>query len=433
MTTAFIESSHKGKYIQTSWLHSSPIPDSLKTISVDTFEKILSLAAESIVDFQDKDFKQKFSFYLTQNDIQSEAKTILSKQECEIQKLRNDLDVARQASESLNSKLKYIESEAQQRIALLRSEKDTQYEREISRIQTQAKENTAILERVYSEQQRKSEEQLAKAWAKLEEEKAALQAAVNRGSSLLGQEGEEWFDTLVTTKTTWGSLVNTSKIPHATDRSGKIGKCAVLFEIKNYSNTVPSKEVEKFVRDMEENSTVPFGVFISRKTTITGMKQFLRSEWTHKGQLLLYIANFTTHDIDDILSYIEVCAFHALQLYSLTCDLKNTKEESHVANELQGRIDTAKLYVDRDMKRLAELLTQMRVDEKNLVEAIKTKYAGYKILLEESKTSLQSLLGALFPAEKKEEPVTFCGNEEPPAPSAKGKKKSSAKTTTQAQ
>jgi hypothetical protein len=447
MTTAYQETVTKGSAFVSSWLHTSPIPDSLKTISVDTFEKILAIAAQTISDFQQTDLQDKIQVVLAQQESQTEKKIkgLLTKKDDElaslqkntdllIQKLRGELEVATHVSESLNAKLKSMESDSQKKFQLelkhLRDEKESQYEREITRIQAQNKEFVSLLqsslEKQYSERLKTEHEILAKSWAKLEEEKLSLQTQAVRGSSLLGQEGEEWFDTLVNTKTSWGALVNTSKIAHATDRSGKIGKCPVLFEIKNYSNTVPTKELEKFARDMEENNNYPFGVFISRNTAITGMKQFLRVEWTKKGQLLLYIANMAAHGIDDILSYIEACSLTALQIYTLYTELQTTKEESHVVHELQGRLDTAKLYVERDIKRASELLGQMKHDEKFITDAIKKQYASYKIQLDESKNSLQDLLHVLFNTDK----VEAVPKEKPDStPPAKPRKKAAPKVT----
>lgn len=456
MTTAYQETIMRGEYQQSSWLHSSPIPDSLKTISVDTFEKILSIAAQTISDFQQTDLQEKIQVVLAQQEVQSDKKikALLSKKEEEFitlqrnteilfQKLRGELDVANHVSDSLQAKLKSIESDSQKKLQLemkhLREEKETQYEREIARIQSQNKEFTTLLQesldKQYAERLKAEHELLAKSWAKLEEEKSSLQSQVNRASSTLGQEGENWFDELVVSKTTWGSLLNTSKQAHATDRSGKIGKCPVLFEIKNYSSTVPTKEVDKFMRDMEENSNYPFGVFVSRNTNITGMKQFLRVEWTKKGQLLLYIANMANHGIEDILSYIEACAICAIQIYTLYNELQNTKEESHAVHELQVRLDTAKLYVERDIKRIAELLQQMRHDEKFLTDTIKKQYTTYKIQLDESKQSLQDLLRVLLNKESPEEtlpiavPVIVESVPSPP-PATKTKKKAAAAAAT---
>jgi hypothetical protein len=417
MTTSYIETTTCGDYYKSSWLHTAVVPDSLKTVSVDIFEKILHIAAQTISDFQQTDLQEKIQVVLAQQESQSEKKTkaLIAKKDDELaslqrstdlllQKLRGELEVASHVSDSLNSKLKAMEMDSQKKLQLemkhLREEKESQYEREIARMQVQNKEFTALLQesldKQYAERLKAEREVLAKSWAKLEEERASVQTQINRASSTRGQEGEEWFDELVITKTTWGGLLNTSKQAHATDRSGKIGKCNVLFEIKNYTSTVPTKELDKFARDMEENSNYPFGVFISRNTGITGMKNFLRVEWTKKGQLLLYVANMLNHDVEDILSYIEGCSLCAVQIYSLYNELQNTKEESHAVHELQARLDTAKLYVERDIKRISELLQEMKHDEKFITDAIKKQYTNYKIKLDESKQSLLNVLRILL-------------------------------------
>jgi hypothetical protein len=424
MITSYSETIANGEYYKSSWLHTAPIPDSLKTVSVDIFEKILHIAAQTIADFQQTDLQGKIQVVLAQQESQSEkkVKTLITKKDEELatlqrstdlllQKLRGELEVASHVSDSLNSKLKVMETDSQKKLQLemkhLREEKESQYEREIARMQAQNREFTSLLQesldKQYAERLKAERDVLAKSWAKLEEEKLSLQTQVNRASSTRGQEGEEWFDELVLTKTNWGGLLNTSKQAHATDRSGKIGKCNVLFEIKNYTSTIPTKELEKFSRDMEENSNYPFGVFISRNTGITGMKNFLRVEWTKKGQLLLYVANMVNHGIEDILAYIEACSLCATQIYTLYNELQNTKEESHAVHELQIRLDTAKLYVERDIKRISELLQQMRHDEKFLTDTVKKQYTSYKIQLDESKQSLQDILRILLNTERSEE------------------------------
>jgi len=44
----------------------------------------------------------------------------------------------------------------------------------------------------------------------------------------------------------------------------------ILWEVKNYDYPVPTKEVDKFHRDMNENPTISIGVMVSRYTPITG-------------------------------------------------------------------------------------------------------------------------------------------------------------------
>lgn len=66
-------------------------------------------------------------------------------------------------------------------------------------------------------------------------------------------------------------FVSVSKTGHAGDIVGtlKAGE-RILIEVKNYTDSVPTPEVEKFWRDMRENNYA-YGIFISLQTPIRGM------------------------------------------------------------------------------------------------------------------------------------------------------------------
>jgi hypothetical protein len=57
---------------------------------------------------------------------------------------------------------------------------------------------------------------------------------------------------------------------HEMDFAMEIDGHAVMWELKNYTATVPKAEVEKFLRDLKENPQAKIGVMISRSTDIYG-------------------------------------------------------------------------------------------------------------------------------------------------------------------
>jgi hypothetical protein len=73
------------------------------------------------------------------------------------------------------------------------------------------------------------------------------------------------------------------------ENTAKTGKCAdllvtlngvrVLVEVKKYSSSVPTKEIEKFYRDMDANSSINGGVMISLTSKITGISKMM--EYKH--------------------------------------------------------------------------------------------------------------------------------------------------------
>lgn len=80
---------------------------------------------------------------------------------------------------------------------------------------------------------------------------------------------------------------NTALMPHAGDISITYKGKPFLVEVKNYSSTVPTKECEKFIRDIE-TSYCAGGIFISLNTKITG-KESLTLEYTNKPCLFVSI------------------------------------------------------------------------------------------------------------------------------------------------
>jgi len=78
---------------------------------------------------------------------------------------------------------------------------------------------------------------------------------------------------------------------------------SILWEVKDYSYKVPTKEIEKFLRDIRENKQVSIAVMLSRTTDITGKtstgdRQFEFEE----GVLYVYISRFEfSGDANDIL------------------------------------------------------------------------------------------------------------------------------------
>jgi hypothetical protein len=236
-------------------------------------------------------------------------------------------------------------------------------------------------------------ERLAIEWDRLAAEKQELIKKTSSSSVSKGQVGESTIDSLVAEYTSWGVLENTSKTSHGTDRSGTIRDCKVLFEVKNYSNDVPSDELKKFYRDMEEHNDWPLGVFISMNTDIHTRKHkgFIQLEWTRSSQMLLLIQRFHDHNPRDLLAFIDMCADIAVDVYRA----RSVSDQTETLN-YQKRIDQAKLYVEKECKRIGDLLKQMNVDRRNLIDMIDRQHSNYKYNMEQCKTALLSVVSILL-------------------------------------
>lgn len=87
---------------------------------------------------------------------------------------------------------------------------------------------------------------------------------------------------------------------HAMDYSMTMEGHVVMWELKNYSATVPKAEVDKFLRDMKENSQCQIGVMISRSTDIYGKAAMGPMLTEFDGEkMMIYLSRFEEFCGDD--------------------------------------------------------------------------------------------------------------------------------------
>ena len=99
-------------------------------------------------------------------------------------------------------------------------------------------------------------------------------SANNNKSVLKGQYGENLVESIIDINFPDYSLINTTKKDCASDYQlvTNLGDI-MLIEVKNYSNVVPSNEVNKFIRDLSQSSS-KIGIFISLHSGISNKKRF---------------------------------------------------------------------------------------------------------------------------------------------------------------
>jgi hypothetical protein len=87
---------------------------------------------------------------------------------------------------------------------------------------------------------------------------------------------------------------------HEMDFSMEMEGKVVMWELKNYTSTVPKAEVEKFLRDLKENPQAKIGVMISRSTDIygKGVAGNLVTEFDN-DKMMIYINKFEEFCGDD--------------------------------------------------------------------------------------------------------------------------------------
>lgn len=219
-------------------------------------------------------------------------------------------------------------------------------------------------------------------------------------SSEKGKQGEKEFEDVCAEHTTWGELKNTSKEAAATDRRGTIKGCPTMFEIKKYKENVPTKEVMKFQRDMKENPSSPFGVFVSLTSEICNkLDSYIHTEWTENSQLLIYINNLYSHPIPETMEFIEVSAGIAHSVYKSA----KSKVDSETSIALMNRIEQVKFLIHKELASVAEGIKAVEQYKTNIVNTITNQHNDLKRIMNTSKETLQAMVGILIGREAEED------------------------------
>jgi len=257
-------------------------------------------------------------------------------------------------------------------ISTLKREKDEQYTKEIERMREDMKERVNELQKIYSESSQKVKKETCV-------------------SSEIGKKGEKEFEELVAEYTDWGTLTNTSKTPHNADWACMIRKVNTLFEIKNYSSNVPMREITKFEDDMKLHSDVPFGVFISMNTEITG-KRFHKSiviVWTSEAQMLIYISCFREQDMKAIFMFLDICVDIAYRCYRL---VKDRPDDSDTCIILQRKIQGIQTLVEKELISLATWVRDTKAEHRVAMDVLEKQHIITLGRISHTKTSLLNIL-----------------------------------------
>jgi hypothetical protein len=442
---AFCDEYKSKDHYTHSFISRKPLRGLMEGMSVVEFETVIEIACEAVkgaknsmntlqfndvlsheMKKQEEKFKKEAEQLLKKESIEKENMRIslvssMTEKDTELRELKASLSAADMMIQKLREQVKGSESMFRESLDDIVKQKETQYEKEMERLVASHKQMMELMEA--SANQRV--ESLRTVYQE-QEDKLRKQFERTLVSSEKGKVGEREFDELVAQYTTWGELANTAKTSYGTDRSGKIRGCDVLFELKNYSNEVPSAEVEKFERDMEEHHDVPFGVFISYKTGIRGKKAdgFITMKWTPRSQLLLFINNFYSHIPEDTLKVIDVLADIAWTVYKSSRD-KPT--DSDLCIQLQGRIQQAKVFVEKEIKRMELFMTSLQHDKTFLIETITRQNATYVYNISQCAQALHSMLDILLSTPKEESEDIVESLPEPPAEEVTGEEKKTKK------
>ncbi len=327
---------------------------------------------------------------LAKRNAVSEKNLITEKFLEEIKQLKSSLAISEQAVKDISGKsenmFKNLLDDVKKQMSANHSQEISRVEATYQRFQVnsdqQHKEAMAALKASYSELEDKLRKELVKATA------ATASASVE-----IDKQGEMKFEDMVEKSTKWGPLQNTSKLNHHGDRMCKIRGCEAMFEVKEYSNDVPSKEVDKFKRDMEEHPDFHLGVFASMNTNISKKAgNYVNMEWTSRSQLLIYINRLQSHSLEDIFGFLDICIDIALRMNKMAHE---RPEDSETCILQQEKINRCKDVAEREIKRISDFMNTMSINKNTLLQTITKHYDENRIFMKQVGQSLKETLEIL--------------------------------------
>jgi hypothetical protein len=336
---------------------------------------------------------------------------------------KSEVQIAHQKDISaLRNKLVDQEAElrtASQSEALIRERCKQEYERLIAALNLKNDEIFAIKQEGLHQREEKlrlkEQDLLAK------EQEVLLKFQRKASSVLKGHDGEEFFKNITKEKMNWDL---TKQPTLSCDYASTIQGTTVLFEVKNYENQVPKAEITKFHRDMKLHSEATVGIFVSLQTGMSGFDPTIpiSIDWIHDSQCVIYIQTCTELDIMLVLTSID----QIIRMVGVFNGLLVTEDSKSEEKTFQSRIERAKEFLDRAIKRNSKLAKKIIADKKQQIELIEANTVhniselGY--ITNELTTTINTMLGTYTEPESSDE-LTIVSE----IPSSKPKKASAKK------
>jgi hypothetical protein len=253
----------------------------------------------------------------------------------------------------------------------------------------------------YKNQLTTSNERAAALEEKLFDRTAAMKSSVRRG-----RYAEEEFAAQAAANG-W-NCERTADTSHCGDYTASIAGLTVMFEIKNYTNVVPAKEVQKFRRDMDEHREIHAGIFITMETEISGMRGdsagIFKTEWTSAGQLLVFMTQFSADAVGNFAVLDKV-------LHVAAAILLKDQDVDDSALRLQRGLK----YLEGAQDKLRNIINRITIDKRTAEDNYAQSLVTLKLLREEILMIFQMLSGEAVeePAAPLEGPVVPLGPVKP--------------------
>jgi hypothetical protein len=206
-----------------------------------------------------------------------------------------------------------------------------------------------------------------------------------RTPAIKGQEGENQFENIIMQYMPSDyKLINTAKTGKCGDfiikwQSSNTNKIySIIIDVKNYKNTVPGIEVDKFYRDLKVNSNIHGGLLLSLHSKIIGINKIIEfKEYVNDNKNIPII--FAKSKTPEVICEIIKLLFHMIEIKDMNNDVSNKNNLIVHINSLNDSIQlitncrNTLLQSKMDIeKSLNGIMFNLMSCEYNLVDKIKS-------------------------------------------------------------
>jgi hypothetical protein len=213
----------------------------------------------------------------------------------------------------------------------------------------------------------------------------SLNKSLSELPAMVGLQGEMKFETIIQQHMSIDyKLINTAKtgkcgdfvISYTSPKTNK--KYSVLIDVKNYKTTVPTKEIEKFHRDIKLNSNINGGILLSLNSKIVGITKIIDFQELSSNNGIIPIL-FIKSNKPDVICELIMLIFHMIEIKDINRNEMLKKEELiYTINELNDDVqlitkcrDNLQLSKTLIEKSLNDILFNLMQCEYNLASKIK--------------------------------------------------------------
>jgi hypothetical protein len=183
----------------------------------------------------------------------------------------------------------------------------------------------------------------------------------------------------------------------------------LMWETKNYTSTVRKEEVNKFLRDMEQNPQIALGVMVSLHTGIAGhlTASGFDLEELRDGRICLYISNFSKHE--DSLAVLQgLQPFLEMFLKRRMSERPKTEHEEESLQTLEtrlGRIEANRAILQRLIQNHIDVMRKYKASVMNAKKKSDAIWADVLAGVKDAEHGVSLILSTLLDDEKQVEEI----------------------------